>query len=113
MNLQFDEAIRTYRGTLDPHPQFECGRTRLGMTCVARGAYRDAIREFEIAKDLTGSDPYLDGILGYTLAMSGNTAKAYVLCGIRFPLDTILVCCRHIAYRSRALELPFPTQHFS
>jgi DNA-binding winged helix-turn-helix (wHTH) protein/TolB-like protein len=80
MNRQFDEAISAYRQTLDLDPQFERARTRLGMTYVARGAYGDAIREFEIAKNLTGADPYLDGVLGYTLAMSGNAAKAHVLC---------------------------------
>ena len=60
------------------------------------------LREFEIAKDLTSSDPYLDGILGYTLAMSGNTAK-----GSRSLRSSL--SARHYPSLLPSHRLPFPS----
>jgi len=81
LSRQFDQAINAYRQVLDLEPQFARAHARLGMTYAAERAFGDAIREFEKAKELAGPDPYLDGLLGYAQARSGNAAKARELCG--------------------------------
>jgi Flp pilus assembly protein TadD len=55
---------------LDPH--FARAHTRLGMAYTAERNYREATREFREAKNLTGQDPYLDGLIGYAEALSGH-----------------------------------------
>ena len=76
LTRKYDEAVAAYRKVLDLDPQFARAHTRLGMTYAAQRHFDDAIHEFQLAKQLSGPDPYLDGLLGYVYAQSGNPAKA-------------------------------------
>jgi tetratricopeptide (TPR) repeat protein len=59
---------------LDPY--FARAHTRLGMVYSAQGDFRGAIREFEQARQLSGPEPYLDGLVAYAQASSGQTRLA-------------------------------------
>jgi DNA-binding winged helix-turn-helix (wHTH) protein/Flp pilus assembly protein TadD len=73
---QYDQSVNAYRKAIDLDPYYARAHTRLGMTYAAMGAFGDAIHEFEESQRLSGSDPNLDGLLGYAQALSGNTGKA-------------------------------------
>ena len=76
LSRRYDEAIAAYRKVIDLEPNFARAHTRLGMTYAAKRAFGDAIREFEQAHRLSGPDPYLDGLMGYSEALAGNTGAA-------------------------------------
>jgi DNA-binding winged helix-turn-helix (wHTH) protein/TolB-like protein/Flp pilus assembly protein TadD len=75
LTRQYDQAIEAYRKVIDLDPQFARAHSRLGMVYAAKGDFPNAIGEFEKAKALS-TDPYLDGLIGYAQASSGNTASA-------------------------------------
>jgi DNA-binding winged helix-turn-helix (wHTH) protein/Flp pilus assembly protein TadD len=76
---QYDRAIAAYRKAIDLDPQFARAHTRLGVTYAAQRHFADAVREFKQARSLSGPDPYLDGLLGFAQAFSGNARAARVL----------------------------------
>jgi len=71
-----DQAVVAYRGVIDLDPHFARAHTRLGMAYAAERNFGEAINEFQQAKQISGHDPYLDGLLGFAYALSGSTAKA-------------------------------------
>jgi Flp pilus assembly protein TadD len=71
-----DDAVLELRKVIDLEPRFARARTRLGMTCAAQQKYREAIDQLLQAQQLAGADPYLDGLLGYAYAKSGNAQEA-------------------------------------
>jgi DNA-binding winged helix-turn-helix (wHTH) protein/Flp pilus assembly protein TadD len=73
---QYGPAIDAYQNVLDLDQNFARAHTRLGMVYAAQKNFSDAIREFQKAQDLSGPDPYVDGLLGYSEALSGNTDAA-------------------------------------
>jgi DNA-binding winged helix-turn-helix (wHTH) protein/Flp pilus assembly protein TadD len=73
---QYDSAIRAFQEVFDLDPQFARAHKHLGMVHAARGSFDEAIREFEEARRLSSFDPYLDGVIGYSYASSGNKSKA-------------------------------------
>jgi DNA-binding winged helix-turn-helix (wHTH) protein/lipoprotein NlpI len=73
---QYGSAIDAYQNVLDLDQNFARAHTRLGMVYAAQKNFSNAIREFKKAQDLSGPDPYLDGLLGYSEAMSGNADAA-------------------------------------
>jgi DNA-binding winged helix-turn-helix (wHTH) protein/tetratricopeptide (TPR) repeat protein len=73
---QYAQAINTYKSVIDLDDGFARAHTRLGMVYAAQGDFSSAIREFRKAQGLSGPDAYVDGMLGYALARSGNTAGA-------------------------------------
>jgi tetratricopeptide (TPR) repeat protein len=73
---QYDLAISAFRNVFDLDPHFARAHTHLGTVYAARGLFVDALREFEEARRLSEFDPYLEGLIGYTHAMSGDTRKA-------------------------------------
>jgi DNA-binding winged helix-turn-helix (wHTH) protein/TolB-like protein/Flp pilus assembly protein TadD len=73
---QGDRAVDALRKAIDLDPYFARAHTRLGMAYAAQQDFRGAIREFEQARTLSGRDPYLDGLLAYALASSGQTRLA-------------------------------------
>jgi DNA-binding winged helix-turn-helix (wHTH) protein/tetratricopeptide (TPR) repeat protein len=75
---KYDRAIEAYRKVIDLNPHYARAHTRLGMAYAAEGSWGDAIHEFKEAQQLSGADPYLDGLLGYAEAMSGNLGRAQV-----------------------------------
>ena len=76
---QYDRAIAAYRKAIDLDPQFARAHTRLGVTYAAQRHFADAVREFKQARSLSGPDPYLDGLLGFAQAFSGNARAARML----------------------------------
>jgi tetratricopeptide (TPR) repeat protein len=72
----FEHSIQAYRRVIDLEPQFGRAHARLGMAYLAVGKFKDAAAEFQLAQKLSGSDPYLDGLLGYALARSGQITNA-------------------------------------
>ena len=76
---QYEKAIDVYRKVIQLNPNFARAHMRLGMTYMAQHALGDSIHEYEVAKRLTGADPYVDGLLGCAEALSGNTAAAHKL----------------------------------
>lgn len=73
---QYGLAIDAYQNVLDLDQNFARAHTRLGMVYAAQKNFNDAIREFKKAQDLSGPDPYVDGLLGYSEALSGNADAA-------------------------------------
>src|SRR5580700_10313088 len=76
---QYEKATNVYRKVIELNPNFARAHMRLGMTYMAQRALGDSIHEFEEAKRLAPADPYVDGLLGYAEALSGNTAAAHKL----------------------------------
>lgn len=75
-NRQYDQAIDAFRRVLDLDSQFGHAHMHLGMAYAAKGAFNDAILEFEKDRQLSGSEFYRDGLLGYSQALSGNREAA-------------------------------------
>lgn len=72
LSRQYDQAIEAYHKVLDLDPSFGRAHTRLGMAYAAKRNYGPAEEEFKEALRLSGPDPYLYGLLGYTRARAGN-----------------------------------------
>jgi DNA-binding winged helix-turn-helix (wHTH) protein/tetratricopeptide (TPR) repeat protein len=77
---EYDLATIAYKTVIDLDSHFTRAHTRLGMTYAAEGEFRDAILEFKQAQQIS-DDPYLDGLLGYTYALSGSIGEARMLLG--------------------------------
>jgi len=75
-NRQYDTAIDCYRHVLHREPKFQEAYTRFAMAYLAKSSPREAISKLEAAQQLAGYDPYLEGLLGYAQARSGNAAAA-------------------------------------
>jgi DNA-binding winged helix-turn-helix (wHTH) protein/tetratricopeptide (TPR) repeat protein len=73
---QYDKAVASYKRAIDLDPYFSRAHTRLGITYAAQNKYADAIIEFKKVAELSGPDPYLDGLTGYAQARNGNTVAA-------------------------------------
>jgi len=76
LSRDYDHAVAAYHKVLDLDPNFARAHTRLGMAYAAKGDYRSAGEEFQKALRLSGPDPYLYGLLGYTQAMAENRSGA-------------------------------------
>jgi DNA-binding winged helix-turn-helix (wHTH) protein/tetratricopeptide (TPR) repeat protein len=75
-NRQYAQAIDTYKSVIDLDDGFARAHTRLGMVYAAQDDFKSAILEFRKSQGLSGPDAYVDGLLGYALARSGNTEAA-------------------------------------
>jgi Flp pilus assembly protein TadD len=73
---QYKQAISVYQNVLDLDRHFARAHTRLGMVYAAERDFPRAIDEFTKARELSGPDPYVDGLLGYAEALSGNSVSA-------------------------------------
>ncbi|QHN03580.1 tetratricopeptide repeat protein [Granulicella sp. WH15] len=66
-------AKRDLQRVLELDPNFARARARLGMVELATGDNKAAIAELTKALELCGDDdPWIEGLLGYALARSGN-----------------------------------------
>jgi len=75
-NGQYDRAIEAFRRVIDLDPHFARAHTKIGMAYAAKKDFDAALREFDEARELSGPDPYLDGLAGYAQAFSGDKAMA-------------------------------------
>jgi DNA-binding winged helix-turn-helix (wHTH) protein/Flp pilus assembly protein TadD len=73
---KYEEAIRAFSRAIDLDPHFARAHSRLGMTYAAQQSFSAAIDEFCKAEELSGNDPYLDGLSGYCKALAGQTDAA-------------------------------------
>jgi DNA-binding winged helix-turn-helix (wHTH) protein len=73
---QYGPAIEALQSVIDLDQNFARAHTRLGMVYAAEGKFGDAIVEFRRAQELSGPDAYIDGLLGYAQAQSGNVNAA-------------------------------------
>lgn len=110
---KYDQATIAYRKVLDFDPQFARAHTRLGMTFAAEQNFNDAVREFQLSQQLSGNDPYLDGLLGYAQAFAGNKAEARRLLQKLtqraqrefVPAYSMALICVGLGERDRAMQL--------
>lgn len=75
LNHSYDAAINEYRKVLELDPSFVRARTRLGIAEIRKGDFNAAVTDLEAAQKLS-DDPYIGGLLGEALALSGKTAAA-------------------------------------
>lgn len=109
---QPDRAVDSLRAALDLDPHFARAHTKLGMAYAAQRNFSAAIREFETARQLSGPDPYLDGLKAYALGASGHTTAAQHNLAdlIRrsrtefVPAFSIALACIGVGDRDRAFE---------
>jgi TolB-like protein/Tfp pilus assembly protein PilF len=73
---RYREAIEQSQKVLALDPNFAMTRQSLGMTLIANGQYSEGISQLKLARQLMGSDPWLDGQLAYSYALSGQTGTA-------------------------------------
>lgn len=76
LSRRYDRSIDAYRKVIDLDSHYARAHARLGMTYAAQGSFGDAIHELAEAERLSGSDPYLEGLIGYVSAKSGDTVRA-------------------------------------
>jgi DNA-binding winged helix-turn-helix (wHTH) protein/tetratricopeptide (TPR) repeat protein len=109
---QRDRAVQAFRRAIDLDPHFARAHSRLGMAFAAQHDLHAAIREFHKVEQLSGKDPYLDGLLGYCYASLGEEYVARELLKKltapqqqRFvPAYSVALICVGLMDRSRAIE---------
>lgn len=74
---EYDRAIAGFEKVSALEPKFAPVHTRCGVAYLAKRNINEATREFKVAREISGPDPYLDGLIGYTQAISGNAAAAH------------------------------------
>ena len=112
LSRHYDRSVDAYRKVIDLDPYWARAYTRLGTTYAAEGAFADALREFGESERLAGADPYLDGLVGYAQARSGNTRKARELLEQlnrrsrteNVPAYSMAIICIGLGERDQALE---------
>src|SRR5262249_47153992 len=79
-------------------PNFALTRQGLGMSLIANGEYSEGISQLKLARQLMGSDPWLDGQLAYSYGLSGQAKVArQILTGLLRPLETCVLPALAIA----------------
>jgi DNA-binding winged helix-turn-helix (wHTH) protein/TolB-like protein/Flp pilus assembly protein TadD len=73
---QYGQSIDAFRKVIDLDSRYARAHTCLGITYAAAGSFGEAIREFKESQRLSGSDDYLNGLLEYAQARSGNSGHA-------------------------------------
>ena len=74
---RYDEAINSYRSTLELNPDFPLTHCTLGMALVQKKLYAEALAEFEKAKTSRGSPAFALANMATTQAMAGQPAEAH------------------------------------
>jgi TolB-like protein/DNA-binding winged helix-turn-helix (wHTH) protein len=75
---RWDRAIEQYRKTLELDPDFALARQALAMALERKGAYAEAIAEFQKAVALSGGSAGTIASLGHAYALAGAKADAKV-----------------------------------
>ncbi|PWU10069.1 MAG: hypothetical protein C5B51_04915 [Terriglobia bacterium] len=73
---RYRDAIEQSQKVLALDPNFALTRQGLGMSLIANGEYPEGISQLKLARQLMGSDPWLDGQLAYSYALAGQTDAA-------------------------------------
>ena len=114
----YDRASGAFSRAIDLEPHFARAHSRLGMAFAAQHDFHRAIREFHKVEQLSGNDPYLDGLLGYCYASLGEEYVARELLKKltregqpRFvPAYSVALIC--IGLRERALAMEWLTKSY-
>jgi hypothetical protein len=74
----FDAVLlrRQCRWGIEQYPNFAGAHIRCGVALLAKHDPHDALLQFEEARRISGGGPYLDGLVGYAQAVSGNSRDA-------------------------------------
>jgi DNA-binding winged helix-turn-helix (wHTH) protein/TolB-like protein/Flp pilus assembly protein TadD len=75
-NREYDRAIVGFGKVIESDPKFTSAHTRRGVVYLAKRDPKNAMSEFEKARQISGEDPYLDGLMGCAQAMAGNEMAA-------------------------------------
>jgi DNA-binding winged helix-turn-helix (wHTH) protein/Tfp pilus assembly protein PilF len=109
---RYEDATEAFKRAIDLEPHFARAHSRLGMTYAAQHDFHRAIQEFHRVEQLSGNDPYLDGLLGYCYASLGEEYVARELLkkliheGQRrfVPAYSLALVCIGLMDRTTALE---------
>jgi tetratricopeptide (TPR) repeat protein len=75
-NRDYDRAISGFDKVIEQYPNFAGAHIRCGVAFLAKHDPHDAILQFEEARRISGGGPYLDGLVGYAQALSGDSHSA-------------------------------------
>jgi tetratricopeptide (TPR) repeat protein len=75
-NRDYDRAISGFDKVIEQYPNFAGAHIRCGVAFLAKHDRHDAILQFEEARRISGGGPYLDGLVGYAQALSGDSHSA-------------------------------------
>lgn len=75
-SYDYDTAIATYRKTIKIDPGFVPVRLFLGLACIQKGMYNDAITEFQRAREVFGTSGLILALIAYAQAMMGDSHQA-------------------------------------
>ena len=73
---QYDRAIKPLQKTIEMAPSFSVGQWYLGLVYEQKGAFRDAIAQFENCVRLTGGNPSMVALLGHAYAAANRRSEA-------------------------------------
>ena len=73
---RYNEAVAMFRNAIELDPAFPLAQWALALGYQQQGMYTEAIAELEKAQRLAGAMPMITGLLGYTCAAHGQTARA-------------------------------------
>ena len=73
---RYDEAIEQLRKAIDIEPNYWVSHVLLGRCYVQKGQLREAVAEFEKARQIENSIPEVVAALGHGYAVSGRRADA-------------------------------------
>ena len=73
---RYNEAVEMFRNAIELDPAFPLAQWALALGYERQGMHTEAIAELEKAQRLAGAMPMITGLLGYTCAVHGHTARA-------------------------------------
>jgi len=73
---QYDRAIEPLQKTIDMDPRFHIGQWYLGLAYEQKGAFQEAIAQFQNAIRITGGRPSMVALLGHAYAAAHQRSDA-------------------------------------
>lgn len=73
---QYDAAIEPLRKTIDMNPDFSVAQWYLGLVYEQKGAFQDAIAQFQNCARITGGTPAMVALLGHAYAAANRRNEA-------------------------------------
>ncbi len=76
---QYDRAIEPLQKTIEMDPSFPVGQWYLGLAYEQKGAFQDAIAQFQNCVRITGGRPAMAALLGHALAVANRRSEAQAI----------------------------------
>ena len=76
LDRRYDEAVREIQKLTQTQPDFYLGRSILGNIYEYQGKLKEAIAEYQRARELNPRQPYTLGYLGHAYGLAGDREKA-------------------------------------